>query len=71
MEEYKDKKITDYRHYVFVLLILSSYLYAGIVIQTFGKQTMEHVFFISALLLICLAAAFLFVLLLHRLTKQD
>ncbi|CQR46920.1 hypothetical protein BN1058_01204 [Paraliobacillus sp. PM-2] len=70
MEQAIMNKIADFSRFTFVLLILSAYLYAGMLIQIYSKQTTEHIFFILILLVLCLVGASVFIILINRLNKQ-
>ncbi|GAA5415582.1 hypothetical protein Pryu01_00613 [Paraliobacillus ryukyuensis] len=71
MQEIVEKKIADYKRFIFVLLILSSYLYAGLLIQVFAHQTLNHIAFILALLAFCLLGSFTLTLRLAKLRIQE
>ncbi len=71
MEKALDCKIEDYSRFTIVLLILSTYLYAGVLIQIFAKHSVEHLTFIFSLLAGCLIAAFVFAILINQLRKQQ
>ena len=65
-----ETKIIDYQRFLFMLLIMSSYLYAGIVIQAYVYQQTAHLEYISILTLICLVGAGWFQLLIVKLNKK-
>lgn len=64
-------RINDFQRFLFVLLIMSSYLYAGIVIEAYVRQQTEHLTYLSTLMLICLAGACWFQFLIVRERKED
>ncbi|GGM30997.1 hypothetical protein GCM10011351_16390 [Paraliobacillus quinghaiensis] len=65
-----ETKIIDYQRFLFMSLIMSCYLYAGIVIQAYVYQQTAHIEYISILTLICLAAAGWFQMLIINLNKK-
>ncbi|MFB1050739.1 YrhC family protein [Paraliobacillus sp. JSM ZJ581] len=71
MEQAIRNKIADYSRFTFILLILSAYLYVGMLIQLYMKQTTEHISFIVSLVAVCLIGAWIFTMRISQLNKQN
>ncbi|WP_182200511.1 YrhC family protein [Paraliobacillus salinarum] len=71
MEQAIIDRVIDYSRFTFVLLILSAYLYAGMLIQLYIRQTTEHTSFIVYLLVLCLLGACFFAMKINRLSHKN
>lgn len=66
-----DTKIIDFQRFLFILLILSSYLYAGLIIEAHVRQQTDHLPILSTLILACLAGALWFQFLIVRARNEQ
>lgn len=66
-----DTKIIDFQRFLFILLILSSYLYAGLVIEAYVREQTDHLTFLSTLILACLGGALWFQILIVKARNEQ
>ncbi|WP_157967384.1 MULTISPECIES: YrhC family protein [Paraliobacillus] len=66
-----DTKVRDFQRFLLVLLILSSYLYAGLIIEAYVRQQTEHLTYLITLMLACLGGALWFQTLIIKVRNKE